>query len=329
VKVRRHPSHLLALLAFLSFALLPRGLAAQSATAEPAGDGARAIEKGNQGIELYEQGKWNEALERFRRAESIYHSPVFVLYAARTLRNSGRLLEARTEFRRLLADPLGPTAPELWKQAQRDGGAELAALEALIPSVVVDVEGGSPTTHLAVDERPVAPGERIDLEPGRHRLVATDGSRKSTREFSVVAGEREQLVVVKLAQAPGSLAPQRTDETEAHTRWSVPGLVLVTTGGAALVAGGIVGAVALEKKSDVRESLPEDCQGTTCPVSKKDEIEAEADKARHLGTLANVLLIGGGAAAAVGFGFLIWGSEEAPAVTARISTRSADLTVAF
>ncbi|HEX6764920.1 MAG TPA: hypothetical protein VF103_05565, partial [Polyangiaceae bacterium] len=326
--IRRSVARLVALFAFLAPGAIAPRAAAQKVDAEAAGDGARAIEKGNQGIELYEQGKWNEALERFRRAESIYHSPVFVLYAARTLRNAGRLLEARAEFRRLLAEPLGPTAPELWKQAQRDGGAELAALEATIPSVVVDVEGGSPTTRLAVDDRPAAPGEHIDLEPGRHRLVATDGTRTNTQEFSVVAGERERVVLVKLPPATAS-AVRTAAPAEPRTRWSVPGLVLVGTGGAALVAGGIVGVVALKKKNDVRENLPEDCQGTTCPVSKKDEVEAQADTARSLGTVANVLIVGGGVAAAAGVGFLIWGSEKEPAVTARVSTRSADLTIAF
>jgi hypothetical protein len=105
--------------------------------------------------------------------------------------------------------------------------------------------------------------------------------------------------------------------------------VLVGTGGAALVAGGIVGVVALKKRDDVRENLPEDCQGTTCPISKKDEVDAEAKKARNLGTAANVLIVGGGVATAVGLGFLIWGSEKEPAVTARVSPRSADLTVVF
>jgi len=308
------------LVAFLAFASF-----AQSLSAEPASDaGSRAIQKGEEGVALYDRGKWSEALDRFREAEELYHSPVFVLYTARALRNEGRFLDARRAFQKLLAEQLAPSAPELWKQAQRDGVTELATLDANVPRVLVSVEGGSQTTLLTVDDRPVAPGTSLELDPGNHRAVATDGARKTVRDFTLAPGAREQRVVLKFPSHPG-----RKTEPSGETEPYLPGWIAIGVGGAAILTGGVVGILALNKKAYTLDHLPPTCRETTCPASERAEVEANADKARNLGTAADVLFVSGAAVAAVGAGLLFFAPSEEPKVVPLASPRGGGLRVRF
>jgi hypothetical protein len=267
-------------------------------------EGAKAIEKGREGVALYEQGKWQEALERFNEADRLYHSPVFALYSARSLRNLGRLLEARAVLRRLVDEKLDGAAPDAWKEAQGDARAELSALEAEIPSVVVVVEGASPDSVLTIDDESVLAGQPIELDPGQHRLVASDGKQQRMVDFSVARGARNQSVVAKFSPPEPVARPTKPEpralEPERLRGPYVPGLVITGAGGVALITGGVVGTLAIIKADQARDDLPASCRGTTCPLSTKSDVEASLEPSRDLATAADVLLISGAALAAVG-----------------------------
>ncbi len=267
-------------------------------------EGTSAIEKGREGVALYEQGKWQEALERFSEADRLYHSPVFVLYSARSLRNLGRLLEARAVLRRLVDEKLDDAAPDAWKEAQGDARAELSALEPEIPSVIVIAEGASPGTVIAIDDKPVLAGKPIELDPGQHRLLASDGKRQRTVDFSVARGAREQTVVAKFSPPAPAARPTKpvppAPEPERARGPYVPGLVIAGAGGVALITGGVVGTLAMIKADQARDDLPASCRDTTCPLSTKSDVEASLEPSRDLATAADVLLISGAALAAVG-----------------------------
>ncbi len=312
----------------LAFAIWPAIARAQDSSASD--DGTLAIARGREGVEFYKRGSWSDALERFRQAESLFHSPVFVLYMARSLRNAGRLLESRETFRRLAAERLEPSAPELWKKAQADGRDELTALEANIPSVIIVVKGGTPNVRITLDDRPVASGEVIELDPGSHRLVATDSGRSESTTLSVDATARRQRVAIQLTRSNAlpSEGPTQSARPKGKELY-VPGLVIAAAGVTAIVAGGVVGVLALNKKADVRDNLPEGCDGTTCPRSNEREIEERIDSARNLGTVADVLLIGGAAVTATGVGLLLFVSRENAPVAAGASHRGAFVRVRF
>jgi hypothetical protein len=293
--------------------------------------GNRAIQAGEAGIALYEQGKWNDALERFRTAEALYHSPVFVLYQARSQRNAGHLLEARETFRRLLAEKLEETAPALWKQAQRDGATELAALELNVPSVIVSVEGGSQSTRLGIDDHPAVAGVAFELDPGAHRVEAFDGERHVVRDFTAAVGSRDQRIVVKFGSPAPPAAPPRPAPpapAEKSGLW-VPGLVVAGVGGATLLAGGVVGLLALHEKNETLDGLPPTCVETTCPASRKGEIEPGSDRAKSLGTAADVLFVSGGMISAVGIGLAVLVPNEKAPVAVQASPRSVTVRARF
>jgi hypothetical protein len=311
-------------------ALTFRSAPARADATRPASDAARAVEIGNEGIASFEQGRWLDALERFRAAEAHYHSPVFSLYAARSLRNAGRLLEAREAFRQLAGETLPASAPAIWKQAQNDGRNELTAIEAEIPSATISVIGGSSNTVLLLDGRLAQAGRRTELDPGVHRLIARDSGRMTVRDFVLARAAKERIVIrfegLNVPPAATSSSRSAADDT-ASAR--LPGWILVGTGGAAIATGAVFGVLALQRKAEAEESLSAHCAGNVCPVSRRNEIDARIADARRLGTIADVFLIGGIGVAVAGTGVLIFSATKAPAVQAGVSGRGGVVRVRF
>src|SRR5262245_45324754 len=97
--------------------------------AEPADspERARALELGRQGLAHYNERRWVDAYERFERAEALVHSPVFVLYMARSKRELRELKNARVLYERIAA-PAEPNEPETWQVARREAESELELL---------------------------------------------------------------------------------------------------------------------------------------------------------------------------------------------------------
>jgi hypothetical protein len=291
---------------------------------------AAAIERGNEGVTLFEAGRWNEALARFTEAEGLYHSPVFVLYTARTLRNVGRLREARETYRRLLSETLAPSAPGPWKQAQADARSELSALAATMPSVVFALSGGSPAARLFVDNHPVAAGAPLELDPGSYHVVATDGPRHLTVAFNVATGAQRQPVnIVFPSVTPPELPPRVHHQAHDSHALFVPGLVVAGIGGATLIAGTITGVLALSKKPDARRSLPASCIDGRCPEAQQQAVEEATAPGRHLATATDILLVTGAVISLTGAGLLLFVPGEPPKVSASVSPRGGSVSVSF
>jgi tetratricopeptide (TPR) repeat protein len=101
--------------------------------------------------------------------------------------------------------------------------------------------------------------------------------------------------------APVEPAPQRD---ESRRRMYLSGLVLTAVGGASLIAGTVVGALALHEEAG---ALPDACNGTSCPESQKDAIERNYARVHALAASADTLLITGAVVAAAGMVLVIVG----------------------
>lgn len=296
---------------------------------------ALAITKGQEAVALFEKGRYDEALAKFRQADALYHSPVFVLYAGRSLRQQGRRVEALATLRLVAAENVDEDAPPPWKQARAEAKREIAELAAEIPSMTVTVEGATPRTQVTIDAKPAALGEPIELDPGTHRVHAVDGHRADAKEVTLSAGGGRLDVVLTLPPAPAAAAEVRTTMpttrplAEPQTKLHVPGLVTAGAGAAAMVAGGVVGVLALNRASSARDTLPSTCEGTLCLDSRKEEIESKLAPARRLGAAADVLLITGGIALAVGAYLMIVHRVAAPPSAARATSIGAPLELRF
>lgn len=134
----------------LAIATLPAAAVAQTAargqasdpsssTSVPSSPAEQARELGRAGLSAYGQANFEAALGHFRAAEALAHSPVFQLYAARSLLRLGKVDEARMELERIVATTPSEGAPSAWLRARGEAETELAALAQTTP-------GGEPLT---------------------------------------------------------------------------------------------------------------------------------------------------------------------------------------
>lgn len=256
--------------------------------AQADGAGARSVAEADRGLELYEEGKWLEARARFRAADALYHSPVFALYGARCLERAGRWTQALGEYQRISAEVLPATAPTAWREAVDAARAARGSLAGRIPRVVIVLEAAPPAARVRVDGRAVAAGVPIRLDPGPHVVVAVAGSVRIERRVELAPGGAPEEVRVRFARVRTPAAARRAP--------GGPGAPALVVGGvaiAAVLAGGVAGIGALQRASDAKEGLPESCDGSRCPVSRRDEIEGRAKSAHALADLSTGLLLGG------------------------------------
>lgn len=312
---------LLALLAVLGALVLAQTAYAQ---AEPL-PGDRAVALAKEGLKHYEAGAWAEALEKFKAADAASHSPVFRLYMARAQRALGKLIDARSTYRELVAEKLSADAISSWRQSQADGRAELNALEASIPTIVVSAKDAGAGATLSIDGRPAALGKPIELDPGDHQATLTDGERVVKRSVTVRAGERDTAIEMTEPSGsssgpgpgPGPGLPPGDDQAETEGS-IVPGVVLLSIGGASLIAGAIMGGVALSIDAGITDA----CTASGCTDGRTaDDLKSDQDTSLALAHASTGTLIGGGVLAAVGVVLVIVrpGGGDAPTVKAGLS----------
>ncbi len=265
-----------------------------------------ALQRGREAVALYEQGQWAEALLLFREADALYHSPVLTLYAARSLRHLGRLMEASRLYAVLAHETIADGAPTPWKEAQADGAAEARALEAELPSLLVRAAPASPSLRATLDGKPLILGEVTRVDPGPHVVVVIDGARTKTEQPTLRPRDKLELTV---DISPPAAAPV--------SAFRVAGIVGVSLGGAALVGGAVLGGLALSKSNETRASLPERCsENGSCPIDQREQIEQSFEGVYPLAHASDGLLISGGVTAAAGIVLLIVDPDARSGVTA-------------
>jgi hypothetical protein len=251
-RARRYASWLLA------GALL---VTAQGAWAENPADKATARKLATEGIELYQAGKYSEALDKLERAEALYDAPVHLLYIARAQRALNRWVEAAETYRTLVRVKLEPGAPDPFQQAIEEGKKELAELEPKIPSLKVEV---SPVVGLEVridGELVSAAALGVDrpINPGDHRVTASaPGYRASEQQVTVTEGEKGS-VALELVQGAGAPEPAaKKGQTKAEPSTQRPPKKLVPFVGVRLLAAlpaGTAGSVEPVTDTEVKFSM--------------------------------------------------------------------------
>ena len=256
--------------------------AAEDATSRQ--EAARAA--GEEGLKLFTAGKWQEALELFKRAESEFHAVTLVLYMARCQRMRGKLVEARALYEQIVGEALGPDAPSQFLTAQTQARAELERLRRRIPALVLTLEG-TPADRVRVTLDgalvPVSEGDSLELDPGEHALVATaDHAAPIHRTITLSEG------------VTATVELDFNVETGGRRRSSAaPALIAFGVGAVGLGVGAITGALALEEAGEIKAR----CLPTKrCPAAD----QGMADSAGRLADASTIGLIAGGAAILTG-----------------------------
>jgi hypothetical protein len=189
-----------------------------------------------EGIAFHERGNDVEAVESFTRAFRVLGAPTVGIRLARSLALVGRLREARKVYQTVVATRVKKDDPAVFAQAVTDAGAELAALEARIPTLELTLSAG--VTSPTLDGAPVSAdtlGKPTSIDPGEHRF----GGLGAAPQVKTIH-EREQLKIVLLA--PIAAPPPPPPTPSAGVDWRrLAGLTGLGLAGASLI-GGVVGS---------------------------------------------------------------------------------------
>jgi hypothetical protein len=279
-------------------------LAALPGTAFAAdGDDAKAEAKAlaDAAYDKMQQGRFDEALELFRKADEAYHSPLFVVFMGDAEAKLGRLTVARDLYKRAAEETLPPDAPDSFAKAQADARDRLAKIEKRIPRLDITIAGGDASTSVAVDGHTLSPDELggpFPVDPGRHEVVATGGTGTSVAETVEVAEGDVRDVVLELGATP---VEPPDDGGGGGTGW-IPVAVGYGVGGAGLIMGIAAGAVFLDELGGLRER----CEALSGDENRCAPEEAgEGDDIEVLGNVSTAGFVIAGVGAAVGTVFLV------------------------
>lgn len=273
-----------------------------------------ARRQGEEALALHAQGKFAEAYARFETAERIAHSPVFLLWMARSKRALGELGAAKRHYARVVAESLPADASPNWTQAKKAAEAELAALSPRIPTVEVKTPPG--TSRLTLDGAPITAGAVVEVDPGDHEVVYTpEGGAPTSRRIHVAEGEPR--VLVRFDEPRTDAVPGARSEGSV-----IPGAVLLGVGVGSVLAGAVTGAYALVLAGQVKEGCDDQ---NRCLASD----QGKAEDADTLARASTGLFIAGGVLSAVGVVLVIVRPGGEPSTALRLGPTWAGLDVRF
>jgi hypothetical protein len=171
------------------------------------------------GAKAFNEGRWQDAVDLFTRAESLLHAPPHLLFLARAQERLGHLIRAREAYLRITKETLTASSPQAFRDAQASAEQELKAIEPRICNLTISVEGadGAADLSVMVDGAPLPPaliGVPRPTDPGEHRIEAVAaGFRGEPTTLRLLDGERKQ-VVLRLEPDPSAAAATPVALTE-------------------------------------------------------------------------------------------------------------------
>jgi hypothetical protein len=299
------------------------------ANEERAGARAAAVE----GAKAFNEKRWADAIDFFKRAESLVHAPPHVLYMARAQKETGLLVEARENLLSLVHEELKPDAPQVFRNAKDSASEELKAVEARLPYVTVTVTGaGTAPVTLTQDGTRISSallGIPRPVNPGSHKFeaTATGLAASATVQISESAHPRVTLELAPSNAVPAAAAAPPPEATPASPTPGAdappapsgaspapatadsgskmnPLLIGSFVGFGVGVAGLAVGTVfTLKASSKTKEGSQlfddNNCAETGCP-DQKDQISTLDDQASSARKLGIVGFVVGGVGVASG-----------------------------
>jgi hypothetical protein len=302
--------------------------AAPAAAAEPdASTRAAARNIATAGALALEQGDVEVATQKLTKAYELLQVPSIALWLARALAKRGQLVEAAEHY--IQAGRLSPSQGSeqtVQEQAQKDAARELSELSPRIPKLVITVEGArADEITLTVDGKPLSTallGEEQPLNPGAHAIRGTRTGETVEQPVTLAEGQAQALVLhfqtraagpavapvaapgaaPAAAAAPAPIAPAPAAAPSAPHGSSggnkTLAYVAFAVGGAALVTGGITGALAISKRSALDDNPA--CTDGKCSSS----IRGEIDSFRTMRTVSTIGFVAG--AVCAGAGVVLW-----------------------
>jgi hypothetical protein len=248
--------------------IVAMALAGGSALAQPVDDATRQAARtlAEAGLIHFDEGRFEAALAKFNAAAQLLPTPTLSVMSARCLAKLGRLTEASNRYREAIDMPLGPDAPQLFKDIKVDARKELDALAPRFARLEIAVGAGAAPVEVQLDGKPVPAsslGTRLPLDPGVHQIEIQRGAERRTEEVNLHEGESRRIE----ASPPTPPPPPAPGDPGATQR--TLGFIGLGVGGAGLVAFGVAGSLALVKNGELADACDMKRQ---CPHGAADTL---------------------------------------------------------
>jgi hypothetical protein len=254
------------------------------------------------GKAAFEAKNWEKSIAELRASLDVVNSPNARLELARSLRDSGALGDAWSEYGRVIDDATKLAATEDRYAKTADAAtAERTEVEGRISFLMITVLHAPDGAVLKVYGRPVPPelwSKPIIAIPGAVDVVLFDSNGKELARQTVAATGGQQSAVTVDAQPPAPPVPvtPMADDRPDFSKQAPPppppspstGRTKLRTysyvaGGVGVVGFGLFTAFGLISNSDYND-LKSSCQNGHCPSSKSSEIS----NGQTFQTVANV-----------------------------------------
>jgi hypothetical protein len=194
------------------------------------------------------------------------------------------LVEAQENYNRIIREGVASNAPKSWSKALADANKEVQTLSSRIPWVTINVNGpASPEVVLDTTTVPSASlGVRRAVNPGEHTVKASgEGYLPATKTITLTEGQTLSVTLdLEKAPAPPPAAPTEVAVAPPAPEAPKPatggarktiGFVALGVGGAGLIAGGITGLLAIQKRKDL---VNHGCSDKTCPSDQTSALNS-------------------------------------------------------
>jgi len=283
---------------------------------------AAARELATAGVEAFKEGKYEQALDSFNKAESLFHALPHLLFIARAHAKLGQYVKAREAYMKVIKEVLPANAPQAARDAQKSASSEVSNIEPKIGRVTVTVANKEQAKDVVVSIDGVAlaavlVGVPVPIDPGDHVIEGVATGLRGKVSVRVEQGQRQDVpltleqdasavppAVVGVAAVaaqpqpaaapppstqPEPVAPPNQPSADPGTSGKTNGLrigsyVAFGVGAVGLIGGTIftIQAGSKTKEADDLCTLP----NGACDTSVKDEVDsldADAKSARTLG----------------------------------------------
>lgn len=296
-------------------------LAGAPALAQSDADRATARQLAQEGQDALRAKDYATAVDRFARADRLFHAPTLLLGLARAQAGQGKLVAAHETYRTLLRETIPADAPAAYAKAVEAAQAEVAALAPRIAYVTITVEGGvQPRATLdGFALSPAAWGVKRPIDPGKHVVRAGDyGFKPVEVKFEIAEGATLTVPMQLVAAPSGSpawgypavtttpAAPAPAPPPRPSSAMKITGIVITGLGVAGLAAGAITGAMALGDAGTLSDQCNADL---VCPGSERDTVSSY----RTLSTTSTATFIAGGVLTAGGVALILAAPSSKPA----------------
>jgi len=323
-------------------------LLTQPAHAQAVDDATRAAARklGSAGLNAFQEHDYATASDKLGKAFHFLQAPSLGLWSARALEKLGKLIEAQERYVKVTRLEIDSGDAEVQEQARTEAAADLAALSSRIPSIVVQVEGTSPSqVSVTVDGTALSSelvGEAWPVNPGLHHVVGTHGTERKEADVTVAEAEHPSTVlqfgvgptvaaaaaqsVERGAPSSGTLAPASPPPRDSKGPSPQRAIAWVTlgVGAAGLAVGTIAGVMTLVDRSGLRQGV--DCYETSC----NSQATAKVNSYNSMRTVSTIGFLAGTAVAATGVVLLLTAPRaQAPSAALVIAPSSAAIRGTF